>query len=150
MSKFGFNEKLSSPTKTVFFQCQFVSGGSGRIVVSLKVEPEHCNNYGTLHGGLSAVLVDSISTLALMPDDEKTNPRFGVSVDMHMRQDSIIPMAKLLAISINGHWTVAVAQVVENRPSDLNDRSSNPPPSFNYSVIMTSSVNTEYPLIVWP
>jgi acyl-coenzyme A thioesterase 13 len=70
-------------------------------VVSLKVEPEHCNMYGTLHGGLSAVLVDSISTLALMPDDEKTTPRFGVSVDMHLRLDYILTetSSSLLGIS---------------------------------------------------
>ena len=85
------NRKWTSAVLSL--QCQFVSGGSGRIVVSLKVEPEHCNNYGTLHGGLSAVLVDSISTLALMPDDEKVTPRFGVSVDMHMRSVSSYTMA---------------------------------------------------------
>ena len=53
--------------------------------MSLKVEKEHCNLYGTLHGGLSAVLVDTISTLALITDDEKSTAKLGVSVDMHMR-----------------------------------------------------------------
>jgi hypothetical protein len=60
--------------------------------------------YGTLHGGLSAVLVDSISTLALTPDDEKTTPRFGVSVDMHLRLDYILTetSSSLLRISKAG------------------------------------------------
>jgi uncharacterized protein (TIGR00369 family) len=73
--------------KANFFllQCKFVEGDLGRIVVSLKVEKEHCNLYGTLHGGLSAVLVDTISTLALITDDEKSTSKLGVSVDMHMR-----------------------------------------------------------------
>ena len=54
-------------------------------MVSLKVEKEHCNTYGTLHGGLSAVLVDTISTLALITDDEASYSKLGVSVDMQIR-----------------------------------------------------------------
>jgi acyl-coenzyme A thioesterase 13 len=53
-------------------------------VVSLKVEEEHCNTYGTLHGGLSAVIVDTISTMALITDKEASYSKLGVSVDMHM------------------------------------------------------------------
>ena len=67
------------------FQCKFVEGDLGRVVVSLKIEKEHCNSYGTLHGGLSAVIVDTISTMALITDDEASFSKLGVSVDMHMR-----------------------------------------------------------------
>jgi acyl-coenzyme A thioesterase 13 len=59
-----------------------VDGDIGRCVASLKVEEEHTNPGGTLHGGLSAVLVDNVSTLALALPDEDF--KFGVSVDMNL------------------------------------------------------------------
>ena len=98
-------------------QCQFIEGDVGRLVASLKVEEEHTNkgkDYrgpfhtiplllflnlvfffrnegGTLHGGLSATLVDTISTLALtLPDGQ--NFSYGVSVNMDL---SYMKAAKL-------------------------------------------------------
>lgn len=47
----------------------------------MKVEEEHTNRGGTLHGGLTATLVDVISTAALMYT-ERGAP--GVSVDMNI------------------------------------------------------------------
>jgi len=56
-----------------------------------KVEEEHTNKGGTLHGGLSATLVDTISTLALtLPDGQ--NFSYGVSVNMDL---SYMKAAKL-------------------------------------------------------
>ena len=50
-----------------------------------------CNEGGTLHGGLSATLVDTISTLALtLPDGQ--NFSYGVSVNMDL---SYMKAAKL-------------------------------------------------------
>ena len=60
-----------------------MEGDVGRCVASLKIEEEHTNRGGTLHGGLSAVLVDNISTLALtLPEGEAFN--YGVSVNMDL------------------------------------------------------------------
>lgn len=47
----------------------------------MKVEDDHANKYGTLHGGMTATLVDNISTLALV-SVEGGAP--GVSVDMNI------------------------------------------------------------------
>ena len=79
-------------------------------MASLRVEEEHCNkgrsyisrlckvhffnvtstlSGGTLHGGLSATIIDSISTLALTSDQ---NFSYGVSVNMDI---SYIKAAKL-------------------------------------------------------
>ncbi|KAM9666008.1 acyl-coenzyme A thioesterase 13 [Trichechus inunguis] len=43
-----------------------VSHAPGRVVCEMKVEEEHANVGGTLHGGLTATIVDDISTLALL------------------------------------------------------------------------------------
>lgn len=75
----------------VLAKCQFIEGDVGRLVASLKVEEEHTNKGGTLHGGLSATLVDTISTLALtLPDGQ--NFSYGVSVNMDL---SYMKAAKL-------------------------------------------------------
>jgi len=56
-----------------------IEAGGGRCICELKVAEEHQNRGGTLHGGMTATLVDVVSTAALMSNDN-TGP--GVSVDM--------------------------------------------------------------------
>lgn len=58
-----------------------LSASPGKVVCELKVEEEHTNRGGTLHGGLTATLVDNISTVAIMYS-ERCAP--GVSVDMNI------------------------------------------------------------------
>lgn len=52
----------------------------------MKVEKEHLNRGGGLHGGLSSTLVDTITTCALMThnDDKDDVIKAGVSVDLHI------------------------------------------------------------------
>ncbi|NWI21119.1 ACO13 thioesterase, partial [Crypturellus soui] len=65
----------------VLRKMKFVSATPGKLVCELKVEEEHTNRGGTLHGGLTATLVDIVSTAALM-HTERGVP--GVSVDMNI------------------------------------------------------------------
>lgn len=58
-----------------------VSAAPGKVVCEMKVEEQHTNKLGTLHGGLTATLVDVISTVALICS-ERGLP--GVSVDMNI------------------------------------------------------------------
>lgn len=58
-----------------------MSAAPGKVVCELRVEEEHTNRGGTLHGGLTATLVDVISTMAIM-NSERGAP--GVSVDMNI------------------------------------------------------------------
>ncbi|XP_016126304.1 acyl-coenzyme A thioesterase 13 [Sinocyclocheilus grahami] len=67
----GFDRVLS--------KVEVLSAAPGKVVCELKVEEEHTNRGGTLHGGLTATLVDVISTTAIMYS-ERGAP--GVSVDM--------------------------------------------------------------------
>ncbi|GFG31519.1 hypothetical protein Cfor_09470, partial [Coptotermes formosanus] len=60
---------------------QIVSGGNGCCRAELVVAPEHQNGYGTLHGGLTATLVDTLSTVALIT---RTAGVPGVTVDLHV------------------------------------------------------------------
>ncbi|KTF92504.1 hypothetical protein cypCar_00039141 [Cyprinus carpio] len=69
----GFDRVLS--------KVEVLSAAPGKVVCELKVEEEHTNRGGTLHGGLTATLVDVISTTAIMYS-ERGAP--GVSVDMNI------------------------------------------------------------------
>ncbi|XP_007421999.1 acyl-coenzyme A thioesterase 13 [Python bivittatus] len=58
-----------------------ISASPGKVVCEMKVEEQHTNRGGTLHGGLTATLVDIVSTAALL-HTERGAP--GVSVDMNI------------------------------------------------------------------
>ncbi|XP_035536805.1 acyl-coenzyme A thioesterase 13 isoform X2 [Morone saxatilis] len=58
-----------------------LSASPGKVVCEMRVEEEHTNRGGTLHGGLTATLVDVVSTMAIMYT-ERGAP--GVSVDMNI------------------------------------------------------------------
>ena len=51
------------------------------MVAELTVEEQHQNAVGTLHGGLTASLIDSLTTLALLSME---NGRPGVSIDLNV------------------------------------------------------------------
>ncbi|XP_030202627.1 acyl-coenzyme A thioesterase 13 [Gadus morhua] len=65
----------------VISKVNVLSASPGKVVCEMKVEEEHTNRGGTLHGGLTATLVDIISTTAIMYS-ERGSP--GVSVDMNI------------------------------------------------------------------
>ncbi|XP_006051255.2 acyl-coenzyme A thioesterase 13 [Bubalus bubalis] len=58
-----------------------VSAAPGKLVCEMKVEEQHANKIGTLHGGMTATLVDVISSLALLCTERGIS---GVSVDMNI------------------------------------------------------------------
>ncbi|XP_027714512.1 acyl-coenzyme A thioesterase 13-like [Vombatus ursinus] len=58
-----------------------LSTSPGKVVCEMKVGEEHTNRFGTLHGGLTATLVDVISAIALMNTERGI---LGVSVDMNI------------------------------------------------------------------
>lgn len=58
-----------------------LSAAPGKVVCEMRVEEEHTNRGGTLHGGMTATLVDVISTVAIM-NSERGAP--GVGVDMNI------------------------------------------------------------------
>ncbi|KAF7669361.1 hypothetical protein LDENG_00196340, partial [Lucifuga dentata] len=60
---------------------KLVSASPGKVVCEMRVEEEHTNVFGTLHGGMTATLVDIISTAAIVCSDRGAP---GVSVDMNI------------------------------------------------------------------
>ncbi|XP_063155057.1 acyl-coenzyme A thioesterase 13 isoform X2 [Candoia aspera] len=62
-------------------EMKVISASPGKVVCEMKVEEQHTNRGGTLHGGLTATLVDIVSTAALL-HTERGAP--GVSVDMNI------------------------------------------------------------------
>ncbi|XP_068093088.1 acyl-coenzyme A thioesterase 13 isoform X2 [Hyperolius riggenbachi] len=84
----------------VLNKVQIVSASPGKLVCELQVAEEHTNRGGTLHGGLTATLVDIVSTVALL-NTERGAP--GVSVDMNITYmnaakigDSVLITAQIL------------------------------------------------------
>nr|XP_056710703.1 acyl-coenzyme A thioesterase 13 [Euleptes europaea] len=69
----GFDRVLNKMT--------VLSASPGKVVCEMKIEEEHTNRGGTLHGGLTATLVDVVSTAALV-HTERQAP--GVSVEMNI------------------------------------------------------------------
>ncbi|XP_034254874.1 acyl-coenzyme A thioesterase 13-like [Thrips palmi] len=74
ISSQGFDRVLS--------KLKVVSGGNGKCVAEMKVEEEHQNYGGTLHGGMTATLVDIVSTLGMLTHEKVQSP--GVTVDLHV------------------------------------------------------------------
>lgn len=64
---------------------RIVSAESGKLTAELVVEKEHTNRGGTLHGGLTATLVDQVSTWALFPMSENEEFVAGVSVEISVK-----------------------------------------------------------------
>ena len=60
---------------------KIVRAGNGKCEAEFQVEKEHTNQGGLLHGGFSACLVDSISTMALLTDPRQVP---GVSLNINM------------------------------------------------------------------
>ncbi|XP_016071737.1 PREDICTED: acyl-coenzyme A thioesterase 13 [Miniopterus natalensis] len=77
-------------------QVTLVSASPGKVTCELKVEEEHANKMGTLHGGLTATLVDNISTMALLCT-ERALP--GVSVDMNITYMSPVKIGEVVVIT---------------------------------------------------
>ncbi|XP_033118727.1 acyl-coenzyme A thioesterase 13-like [Anneissia japonica] len=60
---------------------QVVSAEPGHCICQLKVAEEHLNGYGTLHGGFTSTLVDSLTTFAVMSTEAGVP---GVSVSLNV------------------------------------------------------------------
>ncbi|XP_030067329.1 acyl-coenzyme A thioesterase 13-like [Microcaecilia unicolor] len=77
-----------------------ISASPGKVVCDMKIEDEHTNANGTLHGGMTATLVDTISSAALLYTERG---QLAVSVDMNITYmdtaklgDSILITAQVL------------------------------------------------------
>ena len=64
------------------FQMKVLSGSDGNCRCELKINPALLNINGSLHGGVTASLVDVVSTLAIMT---KTQGVPGVNTDLNIR-----------------------------------------------------------------
>ncbi|XP_072880133.1 acyl-coenzyme A thioesterase 13 isoform X2 [Hemitrygon akajei] len=77
----GFGMLVAYSTTNLKIYMAVVTTSPGKIVCEMKVEEEHVNRAGNLHGGVTATLVDVVSTTALL-STERALP--GVSVDMNI------------------------------------------------------------------
>ncbi|XP_041358976.1 acyl-coenzyme A thioesterase 13-like [Gigantopelta aegis] len=73
-----------------------VDGAEGKCVCELAVTQELTNVRGMLHGGTTALLVDSISTMALLT---KTDNIPGVSVNMNISYIKSAPLGSEIVVN---------------------------------------------------
>ncbi|XP_046857003.1 acyl-coenzyme A thioesterase 13-like [Xenia sp. Carnegie-2017] len=111
-------------TKRVFDQVlkkvQIVAADPGKVVAELTVEEEHQNAGGTLHGGFTATLIDSMTTLALLSGE---NGRPGVSVDLNVTYlgaaktgDLVTITAEALKVGRTLAFTTAELKLPDGKP----------------------------------
>ncbi|XDB63227.1 PREDICTED: acyl-coenzyme A thioesterase 13 isoform X1 [Capra hircus] len=82
--------------KKARFLVTLVSAAPGKVICEMKVEEQHTNQLGTLHGGMTATLVDVISTLALLCTERGMA---GVSIDMNITYISPAKMGEDILIT---------------------------------------------------
>ncbi|RZC32281.1 4HBT domain containing protein, partial [Asbolus verrucosus] len=66
----------------IMHKIKILSVGDGKCLAQLKVDDDHINPMGGLHGGMSATLLDCVSSYALMSKDGPTFRH--VSVDIYL------------------------------------------------------------------
>lgn len=86
----------NSPVYDFFFsKIVLVSATNGSMVATLKVTPNHLNSKGTLHGSMSATIVDWAGGMAIASTGlEKT----GLSTDIHVSYVSTAKLDDILTI----------------------------------------------------
>merc|ERR1711862_48943 len=94
-----------------------ISAEEGKCVCELTVTEEHQNRGGTLHGGLSATLVDTVTTCALMTAEGGAP---GVSVDLNVSYLNAAKVGEDIVISAN---TLKVGKTLAFLKADITRKS---------------------------
>lgn len=99
---------------------EFISASEGKVHCKMPVKEEHLNLRGSLHGGFTATLVDSITTCALATCEK---PAFGVSVDMNITYIASAKAGDTLSITAEvlkrGNTLGYTKMVVENQKGNI-------------------------------
>ncbi|XP_018332823.1 acyl-coenzyme A thioesterase 13-like [Agrilus planipennis] len=94
--------------------------GDGHCLSELKVDEDHVNPFGTLHGGMTSTLVDSLSTYGLM-----SHPKIGsivtVSLDLNIR---FLKAAKIGDTIIIDSKTTKAGKTIAFCNVDISNKSS--------------------------
>ncbi|XP_014281985.1 acyl-coenzyme A thioesterase 13 isoform X1 [Halyomorpha halys] len=86
--KVGFEQVLKKVTLT--------HAADGVCLAEMTVDQEHTNSIGTLHGGLTSTLVDTISGMALATKTKDGS--VGVSIDLHVTFLKGVPLGEQIVI----------------------------------------------------
>ncbi|XP_059174991.1 acyl-coenzyme A thioesterase 13-like [Physella acuta] len=105
-------ERVKGPGfESLFDQLSVISGGDGLCCCELKVSPKMLNVSGSLHGGVTASLIDAVSTYALMTTG---TGRPGSSIDLNISYMRPIKLDDVIVISaktLNCGKKIAVSTV---------------------------------------
>ena len=78
--------------------CRLISADEGSVKVEFDVLEEHTNSMGTLHGGLTASLIDLVTTTAILSSKRSEK---GVSVDLHVIYMAPAKIGDTIIVSAN-------------------------------------------------
>ncbi|EMD66776.1 hypothetical protein GGP41_008169 [Bipolaris sorokiniana] len=83
VDKFWENRKLSSPIyQFLLSDLKLVYAAKGVVRARLPLTNNHVNTYGSIHGSVSATIVDAFGGLAIVCWDSRS--KTGVSTDIHV------------------------------------------------------------------
>jgi acyl-coenzyme A thioesterase PaaI-like protein len=77
--EFAAKVSLQHKVPPISLQCRVVDASEGHVRVEFDVSNEHTNPLGTLHGGCTATLIDTVTTTTLFTT---THNAPGVSIDL--------------------------------------------------------------------
>lgn len=98
-----FIKNLKGFDKDILSKFKILTADNGNCTGTLLIEDEHTNPMGGLHGGLSATLIDSISSYALMTHEKGAYPSVSVNINASYMKgakkgDEILIDAKTLKV----------------------------------------------------
>ncbi|XP_060525279.1 putative esterase F42H10.6 [Cylas formicarius] len=121
----------------------------GKCEAELTLDEEHTNIYGGLHGGLSATLVDSISSYALMSHEHGQMPNVSINLNIEfLKAAKLGDNIKIIAETLRVGRTIASLEVlIKNESGDLLVKGSHTKflkfaePEFNPSNVNFQSID---------
>lgn len=106
----------------ILSKLKVISVENGKCTAELKVEEEHCNAMGGLHGGFSATIVDSVSTYALATHKFGALPHVSVNINIeYLKGAKIGDEIQIIADTIKVGKTLAflAVQIKEKNSGSL-------------------------------
>ncbi|CAK5068731.1 unnamed protein product [Meloidogyne enterolobii] len=94
-------------------KCRVVEVEEGRVKVEMEVEEKHTNPFGTLHGGMTATLVDIVTTTALMATPQG---KAGVTVDLTV---SYLAPARIGETILIDAWVTKLGRTLSYTSADV-------------------------------
>lgn len=106
-----------------YTQVDVVSAGDGKLRAELKLEPHHCNLYGTMAGAMACTLVDVLTSYSVMTagNDPENRVIGGVSLNINVSYFSPAKLGETIVIDCS---TLRKGKSIQFMNMDIFEKSS--------------------------